>query len=368
MLIRALTLITLCWLPLAAVALGLSEPRFASVLGEPLQASLVVRGVEQWSERQVSVAAVAELPGQGEQHLQATLVQSMAGATLLLSSRARIDAPLFQLQLTVHTPTGQLQRRYSVSLPVLRNAQRTADPVWSQTPNARAIPPSLESSLMAAAAPVSAAPAVQDSSQSTAAVDSVAESSRDNGTDSVPDKGAETHSDPQPPAPLASPVQLGPPLLAAVGLLLGGLLAAGLWRRRQRVADRVALRRQHLSPATAAPAGPAVRRAHQPIEFVPGLTDQSSPSRDDDWPQPTVPGEPSQSRRSVEFSWPCEQSAAKQRVSESTAAESSTVVESLPTANPAAAESLAEQLASCYRQLGAPALAQRVLAASGEQQ
>lgn len=120
-------------LPAPVAALGLGELNVATPLGEPLQAVVELRGVAQWSERQVSVTASAELPGQPPQRLTARFEQSLAGATVLISSRQRFDAPLFQLQLVIQTPVAELQRSYSVAL-ALPTVQSTLQPLQPPQP------------------------------------------------------------------------------------------------------------------------------------------------------------------------------------------------------------------------------------------
>ncbi len=318
----------------AAAGLGLGELEIASPLGEPLQAAVALRGVEQWSERQLSVTASAQLPGQPAERLNASFEQSMAGAALLISSRQRINAALFELQLTVHTPAGELQRSYSVALalPAVTAASRVPplQPPAGPVASAAQLQPSEPAAPSAAPPPITTAVLAP--------------------TRSAPQAATASPSPIQPAAATGSRGRWWTAALIAAALLglaikLRARLTPGAGRPRRQPAAAV---------AAAAPARPRAAIAYvappsTPVS-VPAAKPAAKPVGD-----MAAPAAAARSPLPFQLVETAEPPAAALRAAPSRRTIS--FDDSARGAQSESADTLAEQLAGCYDSLGEPQLA-----------
>lgn len=305
----------------AAAGLGLGELDVASPLGEPLQAVVALRGVEQWSERQLSVTASAQLPGQPAQRLSASFEQSMAGAALLISSRQRINAALFEVELTVHTPAGELQRNYSVALAL------PAEPAASAVP-------SLEPLELPAAPAVAVVQALPDALAEPASAPAATSSA------------ALAVGHPAPPVFQSIPPPADGGCWWTAALVAAALIgvSGGL---RTRLKLRAARRRRQ--PAPAAAPQPSQRAA---IAYVATPAPEPDSELDAEPVKTAAAVQSPLSFQLVEAVTPSA-AAAQPEPSRRTITFDSAVCDGQPDT----AEALAEQLAGCYDSLGEPQLA-----------
>lgn len=343
MLFRPLALWSLLLLPLPSWGLGLGELALASVLGEPLQASVELRGASHWRERQISAVAVAQLPDLPAQRLTVTVAQSMAATTLLVSSATAIQVPLFAIELTVQAPAAQLQRRYTVALPLPQLSGRQTPPLQ---------PLSVDQAAAPAADPVAAVPFAAASStlEQSLAVEAVAPAAAAAVSPSELPVAAPAEHQSRPAVPL---VQRSWLLLIALPLLLVLLvLIAVRYRRRAQAAPA----------GRAASAGaPSAGKIPYP-QATPALQPRAATIAET--ATAAVTAESAAAPRTLEFVPDAAVAPALSGRRQPVAVAQPAAGAGAKPAPPPPQPSLAEQLADCYTALAEPQLAARVRAAA----
>lgn len=346
MLLQLLAVLTVAWLPLSATALGLGEVEIYSRLGEPLQSTVELRGVDSWTPAQLNATAIIEARSDQSIQIQASIVQSLADTFVVLSSRSAVEAPLLAVSLQVETPQGKVQRSYTLAL-TLPGSQAAKSSSQRELPRSPALPAVAKN---AGGAKVSAVnlPIIEQSVEvyqpSQPMVSSLADAAQ---VDSAPYLIGDQQSD---------SASTRADWHWSLWVLLVAAIAAGVrvFNRTREPVNKDSLGVGAINNSVALDSS-IETNPMAVIDFTPTSVVANAPAIDSqassgEPPKAVQPFEES-TIRSVEFS-PMDVSA-----------EDSAFASEPLLAKPSTVEQLARDLASCYENLGEPALAARLLRA-----